>query len=121
MKLKQKITVISFATLFICLTINCQDKNKIFMPGAIWPDTEGRHINAHGGGILFYNGTYYWFGESRLPRSEKERTRYGVSCYSSEDLLNWKNQGLALRVINDTASKSHLQQENREIRYVVSS
>jgi hypothetical protein len=90
--------------LFFWLTINCQDKNNFIKSGLVWPDTEGKHINAHGGGILFFNNTYYWFGESRLPRTEKDRSRYGVSCYSSKDLLNWKNEGLALRVIDDTAS-----------------
>jgi hypothetical protein len=78
--------------------------NTLIKPGELWLDTEGKHINAHGGGILFYEGTYYWFGESRLPRGEKDRTNYGVGCYSSKDLLNWKNKGLALKVINDTAS-----------------
>lgn len=86
-------------------SINGQEKvNHLIKPGELWPDTEGKHINAHGGGILFYNGTYFWFGESRLIRGEKDRTNYGVGCYSSNDLLNWKNEGLALRVINDTAS-----------------
>ena len=90
--------------LFICITINCQDKNNFIRPGQVWPDNEGKHINAHGGGILFYNGTYYWFGVYRLPRSEKDKSRYGVSCYSSKDLLKWKNEGLALRVISDSAT-----------------
>jgi hypothetical protein len=81
-----------------------QGINSSIKPGEIWPDTDGNHINAHGGGILFHKGVYYWFGESRLPRGEKERTKYGVSCYSSKDLVTWKNEGLALRVINDTAS-----------------
>jgi hypothetical protein len=72
--------------------------------GGLWPDADGRHINAHGGGILFHDGIYYWFGESRLPRGETDRTNYGVACYSSADLLNWKNEGLALRAINDTSS-----------------
>jgi hypothetical protein len=85
--------------------VNCQESgNSLIKPGELWPDTEGNHINAHGGGILFYNETYYWFGESRLPRSEKDRTNYGVGCYSSNDLLSWKNEALALRVINDTTS-----------------
>jgi hypothetical protein len=78
--------------------------NTLIKPGELWPDTEGNHINAHGGGILYYKGTYYWFGENRLPLSEKDRTNYGVGCYSSKDLLNWKNEGLALKVINDTSS-----------------
>jgi hypothetical protein len=79
-------------------------KNILIKPGDVWPDTEGKHINAHGGGIINYKGTWYWFGESRLPRNEKDRTNYGVSCYSSKDLMNWKNEGVALRVVNDTAS-----------------
>ena len=102
MNLKRYFFTIPF--LFTILTINCQVINTSFEPGEIWPDTEGEHINAHGGGILYYNNTWYWFGESRLSRSEKDRSRYGVSCYSSKDLLNWKNEGLALRVVNDTVS-----------------
>lgn len=97
-------TLLSVALAIICLPINCQNLNQSFKPGLIWPDNEGKHINAHGGGIIFYNDTYYWFGEYRLPRSEKDRSHYGVSCYSSKDLLNWKNEGLALKIIIDTAS-----------------
>ncbi len=99
-----KSVAVTIILLFFCLSINCQDMNDQIKPGMLWPDNEGKHINAHGGGILFYNNTYYWFGESRLPRSEKDKTKYGVSCYSSKDLLNWKNEGLVLRVINDTTS-----------------
>jgi hypothetical protein len=95
---------LSFPILFLSFTVNCQDLNHSFKPGQVWPDNEGKHINAHGGGIIFYNDTYYWFGEYRLPRSEKDKSNYGVSCYSSKDLLNWKNEGLALKVINDTTS-----------------
>jgi len=90
--------------LFISSTVYCQNINQQLKPGEIWPDTEGKHINAHGGGILYYNDTYYWFGEARLVRGDRDRSNYGVSCYSSKDLLNWKNEGLALRVINDTTS-----------------
>jgi hypothetical protein len=97
-------TLLSVSLAIICLPINCQNLNQSFKPGLIWPDNEGKHINAHGGGIIFYNDTYYWFGEYRLPRSEKDRSHYGVSCYSSKDLLNWKNEGLALKIIIDTAS-----------------
>ena len=43
-------------------------------------------------------------GNTDCLRSEKDRSHYGVSCYSSKDLLNWKNEGLALKVINDTTS-----------------
>lgn len=64
---------------------------RSFRTGAIWPDTEGAHINAHGGGILYEDGTYYWFGEKRGAwRSE------GINVYSSRDLYNWRYEGVAL-------------------------
>lgn len=76
-----------------------------FKPGEIWHDTDGNPINAHGGGMLFHNGVYYWYGEiksgktSRVPDANWENYRVkagGVSCYSSKDLLNWKYEGVAM-------------------------
>jgi hypothetical protein len=94
--------------LFFCFILfgfsAVSQNNTSIKPGELWPDSEGKHINVHGGGILYYEGMYYWFGESRLPRGERDRTNYGVGCYSSKDLLNWKNEGLALKVINDTSN-----------------
>lgn len=95
-------TILAFCAILMIL----QDARSqaIIKPGETWPDTDGNHINAHGGGIIRYKGTWYWFGESRLPGMERDRTNYGVGCYSSKDLVNWKNEGLALRVINDSSS-----------------
>ncbi len=56
-------------------------------PGAVWPDTNDRHIQAHGGGILKLDGTYYWFGEDR--RQGLDRANRYVSCYASTDLAHW--------------------------------
>ncbi|MHA6247166.1 glycoside hydrolase family 43 protein [Pontibacter sp. CAU 1760] len=72
--------------------------NTSFKPGAIWPDTDGTHINAHGGGILPYKGTYYWFGEHKVAGKMGNRAMVGISCYSSKDLYNWRNEGVALAV-----------------------
>lgn len=36
-------------------------QHSSFKPGQEWSDAQGNHINAHGGGILFYNDTYYWY------------------------------------------------------------
>jgi len=84
---------------FFLSIIGIQAMNRMnsFHPGAIWPDDNGVHINAHGGGILYYNGTYYWFGEYKSDNSNSALV--GVTCYSSSDLYNWKNEGVALRVI----------------------
>jgi hypothetical protein len=93
----------SIAFVLIC-TSGYQLLNRMIKPGQIWPDNQGKHINAHGGGIIYFNDTYYWFGEYYSGRLEKDKSRYGVSCYSSKDLLNWKNEGLALKIISDSAS-----------------
>lgn len=77
-----------------------------FKSGQIWPDTEGKHINAHGGGILYHEGTYYWFGEHKTEGRGGNSTLFGVGCYSSKDLSNWKNQGIVLKVEEqDTTSE----------------
>jgi hypothetical protein len=56
-------------------------------PGDLWPDDRGAHIQAHGGGILKLDSTYYWFGEDRTQGLDRSQ-RY-VSCYSSTDLVHW--------------------------------
>lgn len=42
----------------ICLPLLSQTKER-------WKDVNNEYINAHGGGVLFHNGLYYWFGEHR--------------------------------------------------------
>ena len=61
--------------------------------GTQWLDTDGNPINCHGGGFLFRDKTYYWFGEFKVNRRSGH---IGVSCYSSTDLYNWKNNGEVL-------------------------
>lgn len=67
-------------------------------------DNNGVHINAHGGGFLFFNDTYYWFGEHKTESEAGNKANVGVHCYSSKDLYNWKDEGIALSVSNDSAS-----------------
>ena len=75
------------------------DLIESFKPGEIWKDQSGDVINAHGGGVLYQNGTYYWYGEKR-----GGTTSQGVNVYSSNDLYNWKFEGLALAPSVDTTS-----------------
>ncbi len=65
-------------------------------PGKIWADNNGKHINAHGGGIIKYGDKYYWYGENRPMRGFT--TEVGVEVYSSTDLMNWTDEGVALAV-----------------------
>lgn len=72
---------------------------NVFISGEKWKDTNGVHINAHGGGMLFHEGIYYWFGEHKIEGKEGNRAQVGIHCYSSEDLYNWKDEGIVLNVM----------------------
>ena len=61
-----------------------------FPIGTNWPDTDGTHINCHGGCVVPHNGAFYWFGESRTGGHSD-----GISVYRSSDLYNWENLGFA--------------------------
>ena len=82
-----------------------QEKHTSFKPGEIWKDTDGVHINAHGAGILTEQETYYLFGEHKVKGSRGNQSWVGVRVYSSKDLYNWKNEGVALKVTKDPSSK----------------
>lgn len=71
-------------------------KKHVIKPGAVWPDQQGNHIQAHGGGIIKLGNTYYWYGEQRS-RGQDTNYRY-VSCYASKDLTNWSFKGNALQL-----------------------
>lgn len=97
---------------------NTTTMNTPIVSGEVWLDTEGNQINAHGGGVLYHEGTYYWYGECKgdstywnpkVPHWECYRTEAGgVSCYSSKDLATWKFEGLALAPnLTDTLSDLH--------------
>lgn len=70
--------------------------------GGEWYDTDGNRINCHGGNIIKTDSLYYWYGEHR-PGFDANYQK-GVVCYSSPDLVNWKNEGIVLATVSDTAS-----------------
>ena len=75
--------------------------NTSFEPGHVWADDNGVHINAHGGGVMLHGDTYYWFGEHKIAGREGNRAHVGVHVYSSKDLYNWKDKGVALKVVDE--------------------
>lgn len=62
--------------------------------GQAWTDTDGEHINAHGGGMLRHGDTWYWYGENRGQGG-------GVRVYASPDLKQWTNLGVALAMVDE--------------------
>jgi hypothetical protein len=69
-----------------------------FHNGGFWSDAKGQRIEAHGGGILHVDDTWYWFGEDK---SGNTAGFVGVNCYASTDLVTWQARGAVLT--RDTA------------------
>ena len=96
MKTKQTLSLVALL-LLMPLALMAQMVN-----GQLWPDTEGNHINAHGGNILKYGDTYYWYGESRPMQGYTMEA--GIAAYSSTDLKTWKNEGIVLHASTEAGS-----------------
>ncbi len=72
-----------------------------------WRDTDGNIINASDGGMICVDGVYHWYGMAfrPLPFASGGRggqaTTVGVVMYASEDLENWKYEGVILACSDD--------------------
>jgi hypothetical protein len=90
---------------FLCPMCNLAQAGNIVRPGAVWNDTRGVAIEAHGGGVIRFAGKFFWFGEDRT-QDENPAKRY-VSCYESSDLVHWVGHGdaLALADLEDLGPK----------------
>lgn len=64
-------------------------------PGIAFKDSDGKPVNAHGGGIIQVCDTFYLHGEY-FPSTSTENNFNGFSMYSSKDLATWKNEGIIL-------------------------
>ena len=51
-------------------------------------------VQAHGGGMLQVNGTFYWCGESYKQPLMGDFMSAGINLYSSTDLQAWKFEGM---------------------------
>lgn len=72
-------------------------ESAVSLPNAgIWPDSKGKHVNAHGGNVMFADGKYYWYGEERPDKGFTVDA--GVSCYVSDDMVNWDSLGTVMTV-----------------------
>ena len=75
-----------------------QPGDAVITNGIPWFDTQGRIVNAHGACIVEDNGRYYLFGEYK---SDTSNAFPGFSCYSSDDLVHWRFERVALSVQPD--------------------
>lgn len=98
-----KVKIISFlALIWFSGMVLARTETDQILSGEVWRDIEGNVINAHGGGMLYHNGRYYWYGENRPERGFT--TEVGVEVYSSPDLSEWTDNGVALAVSTEEGS-----------------
>lgn len=90
-------TVYFFISLFmlslIAFVAHAQKMEKVVYNGIPWFDEQGTIVNAHGACIIEEGGRYYLFGEWK---SDESNAFLGFSCYSSDDLVNWKFERVVL-------------------------
>ncbi|MEJ7558031.1 MAG: hypothetical protein WKF66_06950 [Pedobacter sp.] len=56
---------------FLISTSSLIAQNKVIVPGGVWPDNKGNHVQAHGGGIIRMKDTFFWYGEERRQGLDK--------------------------------------------------
>lgn len=57
-----------------------------FKPGQIWLDTEGKRIQAHGGSVMYIDGTYYFYGENKEKTDGKNGICTGASVATPQKI-----------------------------------
>ncbi len=78
-----------------------------------WHDTDGNIINASDGGIIYADGKYHWYGQALrdLPYNSRDGLlnggvgTVGVVMYESDDLYNWRYEGVILACSDDPESE----------------
>lgn len=95
--------------------MGASDPRRSFTPGAVWRDSAGKPIQAHGGSIIQIGNTFYWYGENKeFSKANGRIWTYGVRCYASKDLYNWSDLGLIITPTPD-APNSPLHPENAKL------
>lgn len=81
-----------------CKSSSMHNPEKLIYNGIPWFDNNGNIVNAHGACIVEEGGRYYLFGEWK---SDESNAFPGFSCYSSDDLINWKFENVVLPMQKD--------------------
>ncbi len=74
------------AVLFLVCVAGSECQVTSFTPGQVIHDTDGKPIKAFAGGISYFNGTYYWYGEFKngdFPTAEFPAIRARTSSIGS--------------------------------------
>jgi len=102
---RQSLMTLFLYLLFPVIMFSCAGQSHeccIIEPGEIWYDNRGIHINAHGGGLLYRDEVYYWYGEHK--DTDTNVANVGINCYSSKNLKDWHYEGVVLPVDHENDS-----------------
>ena len=110
METKLRPYLVSLAALTLCtlsLFGQRQRPRQYDYPATL--DTEGKHVNAHGGSIFRHGDQWLWYGEAR---PERGFTSVGVALYtapatadmSQPQTVAWQNRGLVMSVVDEAGS-----------------
>ncbi|KXJ87852.1 galactan 1,3-beta-galactosidase [Microdochium bolleyi] len=71
----------------------CAQATLQIVPGATWTATNtGKHVQAHGAGIIKVGSTFYMIGEDKTDGTFFQN----INCYSSTNLVEWTYVGALL-------------------------
>ncbi|MEO6098390.1 MAG: family 43 glycosylhydrolase [Fibrobacteria bacterium] len=98
--LLRKFVPVSFA--MVILAGSFAD-GQVIQNDVFWKDTEGNPMITNGGGTIKVGDTWYWhgvkYGNGATWYNKSTGSNYSgasgtkVSCFSSKDLMTWKNEG----------------------------
>jgi len=100
-----RILALAFIAVLLLTPLRTDAAGATIDNDAFWKDQSGVPVYSQGGGILKVGSIYYWYGVKYdgavtyaiAPTGKNSNTTFaGVTCYSSKDLVNWKDEGLAL-------------------------
>ena len=86
----------AFLLLFVTLSLVYSYTSFTGAEGEMMLDTNGVAIQAHGGQIQKLGNKYYWIGEDK---TNDYKPCPGIHMYTSDDLYNWKDEGLVLKTM----------------------
>lgn len=96
----------TYEDITLSVEVNVVSQENLITNDTFYVDTDGNPIYSQGGGIFKFEDKYYWYGikykqavdYSKNPTysnasKSNDTTFEAVTCYSSEDLVNWDYEG----------------------------
>ena len=85
-------SVLHLVLLLVFASVNAQNTQALIVNGIPWYDQNGNPVSAHGANIIKDGGKYYLFGEYK---TDSANVFTGFSCFSSDNLSQWRFEGIA--------------------------